>query len=274
MQSRETLLAWGFVLYKTPTSNYQLGIFYMKDNYKPISKKVLWISGAVLVLFIGLPTVALGDSFVVSLIQGKTPAEAVNIIAVQVDQLFGRVTTLESDQVQSSDDIEHLKLENENLRLQNDILAKQASSTAQEVTANKKDAQTVSECESLEHQLYCAVTYAPIYTAKLILLPNNTSVSAVLAALGEGADSNWYASSTNKICIKAGNSHGVFEQCTSLPDMIIQINSDRTSGMKINQRTLDDFNKIIQQYKPRYNDLKCDALLQEYAPARQKPGCA
>ena len=45
-----------------------------------------------------LPTVALGGSFVSSLIAGKTPAEAVTVLAEQIDSLFGRVEAVEEAQ--------------------------------------------------------------------------------------------------------------------------------------------------------------------------------
>jgi chromosome segregation ATPase len=64
----------------------------------------------------------MGSSLAVSLIQGKTPSEAVQILAEQIDSLFGRVDDLENQQVQSNEDIERLKAENEELRLQVDTV--------------------------------------------------------------------------------------------------------------------------------------------------------
>ena len=52
-------------------------------------------------VFIGLiafPAIGLGSSIVVSLIQGKTPAEAVHILAEQIDSLVGRVEVVETNQ--------------------------------------------------------------------------------------------------------------------------------------------------------------------------------
>ncbi len=82
-------------------------------------------------VLLGVPTVSMAGSFTVSLIQGKTPAEAVQIIAEQIDVLTGRVASLEGKQAQLEADvaqnksdteleIERLKLENENLRLKAD----------------------------------------------------------------------------------------------------------------------------------------------------------
>jgi len=45
-----------------------------------------------------LPTITLGGSFTVSLIQGKSVEEAVQILAEQIDSLIGRVEVLETKQ--------------------------------------------------------------------------------------------------------------------------------------------------------------------------------
>lgn len=82
-------------------------------------------------VLLGVPSVSMAGSFTVSLIQGKTPAEAVQIIAEQIDLLTGRVATLESKQAELEADvsknksdteleIERLNAENENLRLKAD----------------------------------------------------------------------------------------------------------------------------------------------------------
>lgn len=86
---------------------------------------------AAVVILLGVPSVSMAGSFTVSLVQGKTPAEAVQIIAEQIDLLTGRVASLEDKQAQLEADvsqnksdteleIERLKLENENLRLKTD----------------------------------------------------------------------------------------------------------------------------------------------------------
>jgi len=82
-------------------------------------------------VLLGVPSVSMAGSFTVSLIQGKTPAEAVQIIAEQIDLLTGRVASLEDKQAQLEADvsqnksdteieIERLNAENENLRLKAD----------------------------------------------------------------------------------------------------------------------------------------------------------
>lgn len=82
-------------------------------------KKIIILA---LILSFGIPTITMGSSLAVSLIQGKTPSEAVQILAEQIDSLFGRVDDLENQQVQSNEDIERLKAENEELRLQVDTV--------------------------------------------------------------------------------------------------------------------------------------------------------
>ncbi len=90
-----------------------------------------------LVVILGLPAVALGSSFTASLIQGKTPSEAVQILAEQIDSILGRVENLETQQAQTNEDvteaqleIERLRLENENLKLQNENTKTQTSDLA------------------------------------------------------------------------------------------------------------------------------------------------
>ena len=55
---------------------------------------------------IGLPTITLGGSFTVSLIQGKTVEEAVQILAEQIDSLIGRVGVLETKQIELAEEQE------------------------------------------------------------------------------------------------------------------------------------------------------------------------
>lgn len=66
-------------------------------NQKDKIKKIL--IGIIIGVFT-LPTIALGSSFTVSLIQGKTPAEAVEILAQQIDFLIARVEIVETKQIE------------------------------------------------------------------------------------------------------------------------------------------------------------------------------
>jgi hypothetical protein len=97
-----------------------------------------------LTILVGVPSVSTAASFTVSLVQGKTPTEAVQIIAEQINQLTGRVASLEDKQAQMEADIsqnksdteyeiERLKLENENLQLKaNEALTGTAETRANE----------------------------------------------------------------------------------------------------------------------------------------------
>lgn len=71
----------------------------------------------ILIGAIVLPTVSLGGTFVSSLIAGKTPAEAVEIIATQVDNLIGRVGVIETKQDELEGLISASKSESEKLKL-------------------------------------------------------------------------------------------------------------------------------------------------------------
>jgi len=93
----------------------------------------------IIAIFLGLPSVSLAGSFVVSLIQGKTPAEAFQIIVEQVNSLLSRVDVLETKQSETTirlsandADIEKLKLENANLKLQNENLKIQSGNLEKE----------------------------------------------------------------------------------------------------------------------------------------------
>lgn len=54
--------------------------------------------GIALGVILGVPAVAFGSSFISSLVQGKTPAEAVYVVSEQLDSLLGRVSEIESEQ--------------------------------------------------------------------------------------------------------------------------------------------------------------------------------
>jgi len=81
------------------------------------------IIGIILVTLLAIPTVAIGGSVTVSLIQGKSPSEAVQILAVQMDNLIGKTAEIEEKQIeleQTLDDttliVDEVKKENEDLR--------------------------------------------------------------------------------------------------------------------------------------------------------------
>ncbi len=115
----------------------------------------LQILGIVLGILFGVPAIAAGSSFTYSLIQGKSPDEAIAIIANQVDSLIGRVSVLEDEHAQLSEEvsenkseteleIERLKLENENLRLKTDTVLSETEGTR----ANEARREMCSELSS------------------------------------------------------------------------------------------------------------------------------
>jgi cell division protein FtsB len=135
------------------------------------------ILGIALAILIGVPAVTSASSFVVSLIQGKTPAEAVEILAGQIDTLLGRVEVLENaqieteqdvadirtgqervsqtvsevkiQQVQDSEKIKQTELEIEKLRLENENLKLQAEN----IKTQAKDIKSKQACESLAKKM-------------------------------------------------------------------------------------------------------------------------
>ena len=83
------------------------------------------IIGITLVTLLAIPTVAIGGSVTVSLIQGKSPSEAVQILAVQMDSLIGKTAEIEEKQIELERNlndttliVDEVKEENEDLRTQ------------------------------------------------------------------------------------------------------------------------------------------------------------
>jgi len=67
-----------------------------------MNQKIKYIILGVLIAIIALPTVVLGGTFTVSLIQGKSVEQAIQILAEQMDSLIGRVGILEQQQCDES----------------------------------------------------------------------------------------------------------------------------------------------------------------------------
>lgn len=100
----------------------------------------------VIVTIFVIPTLAMGGSFVSSLIQGKSPSEAITILGQQMDSIFGRVSTLEIEQANTNQEIEMLKIENENLRLKTE----QVSNQTEQIRTNED---RKSRCSLLASQI-------------------------------------------------------------------------------------------------------------------------
>jgi len=69
---------------------------------KKIIKKVTFI---IVVVIMAIPTIAVGSSVTISLIQGKGVPETINILAGQIDSVFGRVEEVENKQIVQEQDI-------------------------------------------------------------------------------------------------------------------------------------------------------------------------
>jgi uncharacterized protein YneF (UPF0154 family) len=65
-----------------------------------MKEKIKLILVSILIGFVAFPVFTLGGTFVVSLIQGKSVEEAVQILAEQIDALIGRVEILETKQTE------------------------------------------------------------------------------------------------------------------------------------------------------------------------------
>ena len=72
-------------------------------------EKIKSILIGALIGLIAFPTITLGGTFVVSLIQGKSVEEAVQILAKQIDALIGRVEILETKQIGQEQSIKELQ---------------------------------------------------------------------------------------------------------------------------------------------------------------------
>ena len=66
-----------------------------------MKEKIKTMFIGILIGLIAFPSITLGGTFVVSLIQGKTVEEAIQILAEQIDTLIGRVEVLEVKQSKS-----------------------------------------------------------------------------------------------------------------------------------------------------------------------------
>lgn len=97
-----------------------------------------------LIGIVALPTLTLGSSLTVSLIQGKSPEEAVQILAEQIDTTLTRLNLIEAKQAQLEEVITEVESTVETI---------QASSTeVQEATTNAL-ADTSAEVEALKVEL-------------------------------------------------------------------------------------------------------------------------
>jgi len=71
--------------------------------------KLKSILGGILIGFIAFPSFTLGGTFVVSLIQGKSIEEAVQILAERINALIGRVEIIETKQVEQEQTTQELQ---------------------------------------------------------------------------------------------------------------------------------------------------------------------
>jgi len=97
-----------------------------------------------LIGIIALPTITLGSSLTVSLIQGKTPVEAVQILAEQIDTTLARLSLIETKQAQLEETVEEVE---------STVEAMQASTTEAQADTTEALADTSAEVEALKAEL-------------------------------------------------------------------------------------------------------------------------
>jgi len=118
----------------------------MRKNTKIIRTTLIGI----LVGVIAFPTISLGGTFVVSLIQGKTVQEAVQILAEQVDSLIGRVETVETKQVEQEETISEVQ----SIIDQQQSIIDQQRNLIEEVQLTQQDSQIkISKEEACRKQI-------------------------------------------------------------------------------------------------------------------------
>lgn len=238
----------------------------------------------ILAIFLGVPSVSLGGSFVVSLIQGKTPVEAVQIIAEQMDSLFSRVQVLETKQIETAQnieqtnlEIERLKLENENLRLKNENLNKETDRVSQQVIENEKAIDIVKQCETLEKPRICAknsieLANKQINSPDLLINATFEEVTRVIDKISY-LNGTWYSKTqTDEICWKFsyGNEG---DRCKNRETYIQEYNESQVSNRKRAPAILKQGTEILQSTKAEFDELQCESYLKKYAPKRKEPGC-
>ena len=238
----------------------------------------------ILVIFFGIPSVSLGGSFVVSLIQGKTPAEAIQIIAEQFDVLFSRVQTLETQQTETNQnieqtnlEIERLKLENENLRLKNENLSKETERVSKQVIENEKAIDVVKKCEALEKPRVCAQNGIELANKQINSpdLSSSATFDEVISVIDKVSylNGSWYKKSqTDEMCWKFdyGNEG---DRCKSRESYIQEYNESQKSNKQQAPILLKQNTEIIQSTQAEFDELQCEVLLKKYMPNRKVPGC-
>lgn len=227
----------------------------------------------ILAIFLGVPSVSLGGSFVVSLIQGKTPAEAVQIIAEQMDSLLGRVDVLETKQDQTTArlaltdaDIERLKLENANLKLQNENLKIQSGNLEKE--------QLNQYCSNAIKTVPKTYTYGENYDITKSIVRYYTMSKFIL---DNQLDAPEYIKSVKKM---ADESHPLYDafmdKCSaySLNELPIKtawcvLAEKNVKCMPLSPAPTDR-DKILTD---KFSEFGCDSLLNNEVPNRDKYTC-
>lgn len=233
-------------------------------------KKLLII---ILAIFLGLPSVSLAGSFVVSLIQGKTPAEAVQIIAEQLDSLLGRVDVLETKQDQTTArlaltdaDIERLKLENANLILQNENLKIQS--------VNLEKEQLNQYCSNAIKTVPKTYTYGENYDITKSIVRYYTMSKFML---DNQLDATEYLKSAKKMVDESTPLYEEFKN--KCPDYSMKELPTKTAWCVLAEKNVkcmplspspSDRDKVLNS---KFSEFGCDVLLKNDVPNRSQYIC-
>ena len=106
-----------------------------------------------LVVILGVPSVSAAASVASSLIQGKTPAEAMQILAEQIVALSGRVEQVENTQAQTQADISELQSNDaeiiEQQKAENEALRQQLETQQTQLEQQEQQREQDKQCEEL-----------------------------------------------------------------------------------------------------------------------------
>jgi len=158
------------------------------------------------------------------------------------------------------------------LRLKAEITAKQTSE-------NEEALKTVPVCEKMNRVLVCARSAVATYTADLNqpAIPLTATVDEVTSALNiqsgypSGVGGPWHSKpATDEVCFIGSDNK---ESCRKRATYIASLNSDMDSKRKSAQQYLPEQNDKINTNQPKFESLKCEAVLQKYSPDLPTPGC-
>ncbi|MES2314948.1 MAG: hypothetical protein V4524_03395 [Patescibacteria group bacterium] len=89
--------------------------FMLPKTSNKMRKHIIFI---VLGVIIAFPVITFAGTFAISVLGGKTPTEAMSSIVSQINTIFGKVSSIETEQVTLSNRINEVEINNNSLKLQ------------------------------------------------------------------------------------------------------------------------------------------------------------